>query len=205
MINIVRVQISQHLVVEVHQEGQWWFCQSFVGILMWWRHQMETFFRVTGSLCAEIDQLPVNYPHKGQWRGALIFSLISAWTNGWVNKRDVGDLRRHRAHCDVTVMKIIDEIPSKSRNTRGWRNWQQRLTTMAWRGSQNILHYVQHIETETKWLLFSDSVYKWIFFHKNWCMIIRISRDRISNEQTIIWLSEPRLLGLLTHIYQGWF
>ena len=42
--------------------------------------------------------------HKGQWRGALVFSLICAWINGWVNNRDAGYLRRHRAHYDVTVM-----------------------------------------------------------------------------------------------------
>ena len=51
-----------------------------------------------------IHRSPLNSPHKGQWRGALMFSLISAWTNGSVNNRDAGDLRRHRAHYDVTVM-----------------------------------------------------------------------------------------------------
>ena len=29
------------------------------------------------------------------------------WTNGWVNNQDPGDLRRHRAHYDVTVMLKI--------------------------------------------------------------------------------------------------
>ena len=28
-------------------------------------------------------------------RGALMFYWISAWTNGWTNTRDAGDLRRH--------------------------------------------------------------------------------------------------------------
>ena len=37
-----------------------------------------------------------------------IFSLICTWTNGWVNNRDVGDLRRHGAHYYVTVM-IMEE------------------------------------------------------------------------------------------------
>ena len=37
-------------------------------------------------------------------RGTLMFSLICVWTNGWVNNREAGDLRRHRAHYDVTVM-----------------------------------------------------------------------------------------------------
>ena len=27
---------------------------------------------------------PVNSPHKGQWGGALMFSLICDWINGWV-------------------------------------------------------------------------------------------------------------------------
>ena len=44
-----------------------------------------------------IHRSPVNSPHKGQWRGALIFSLICIWINGWVNNREAGDLRRYRA------------------------------------------------------------------------------------------------------------
>ena len=48
--------------------------------------------------------LPVNSPHKGRWRGALVFSFIFAWTNGWVNTCDAGDMRRRRSHHDVTVM-----------------------------------------------------------------------------------------------------
>ena len=51
-----------------------------------------------------IHRSPVNSPHKCQWRGALIFSLICTWTNGWVNNRDPGDLRRHLAHY-VTIME----------------------------------------------------------------------------------------------------
>ena len=51
-----------------------------------------------------IHRSPVNSPHKGQWRGALMFSLICAWINGWVNNREARDLRRHRAHYDVIVM-----------------------------------------------------------------------------------------------------
>ena len=61
-------------------------------------------FRVTGHLCGEFTG-PVKSPHKGQWRGALIFSLICVWINGWVNNREAGDLRRYRAHYDVVVMR----------------------------------------------------------------------------------------------------
>ena len=56
-----------------------------------------------------IHESPVNSPHKGQWRGALMFSLIWAWMNGWVNNREAGDLRRHRTHYDGTVMNCLTQ------------------------------------------------------------------------------------------------
>ena len=45
----------------------------------------------------------VNSPHKFQWRGALMFSLIWSWINACVNNREAGDLRRNRAHYDVII------------------------------------------------------------------------------------------------------
>ena len=63
-------------------------------------------FRVTGHLCGS----PVISPHKGQWRGALMFSLICARINGWVNNREAGDLRRHQAHCDVMRNEVCDAL-----------------------------------------------------------------------------------------------
>ena len=51
-----------------------------------------------------IHRSPVNSPHKGQWRGALMFPLICVGINGWINNREAGDLRRYCAHYDVSVM-----------------------------------------------------------------------------------------------------
>ena len=65
---------------------------------------METFSALLG-LCTGNSPVPVNFPRKGQWHGALMFSLICAWTNDWVNSCDPGDLRRHRGHYDVNVME----------------------------------------------------------------------------------------------------
>ena len=53
-----------------------------------------------------IHRSPVNSPHKGQWHGALMFSLIFVWINDWVNNREAGDLRRYHTHYDVTVMRL---------------------------------------------------------------------------------------------------
>ena len=57
---------------------------------------------------------PVNSPHNGQWRGALVFPFICAWINGWVNNRKAGDLRRHRGHYDFTVMSNFETSFSES-------------------------------------------------------------------------------------------
>ena len=57
-----------------------------------------------------IHRLPVNSPHKGQWRRALMLSLICTWTNGWVNNRDAGDFRRHRTYYDVILMIKASQI-----------------------------------------------------------------------------------------------
>ena len=73
-------------------------CNGEHTAIQWWRHQMETFSALL-AICAG------NSPHKGQWRGALMFSLIRVWINGWVNNRESGDLRRYRAHYDVIVME----------------------------------------------------------------------------------------------------
>ena len=55
-----------------------------------------------------IHRSPVNSPHKDQWRGALTFSLICAWTNGWANHRDAGDLTRHHTNYDVAVICYVN-------------------------------------------------------------------------------------------------
>ena len=68
------------------------------------RHQMETFSTLL-VVCAGISPVTGEFPSQSQWRGALMFSLICVWTNGWANNRDAGDLRRHRAHYDVTVVE----------------------------------------------------------------------------------------------------
>ena len=69
-----------------------------------WKHFPHNWTLVRG-----IHRSPVNSPHKGQWRGVLVLSLICAWKNGWVNNRGAGDLRHRRAHYDVTVIYSINQ------------------------------------------------------------------------------------------------
>ena len=58
-----------------------------------------------------IHRSPLNSPHKGQWRRALMFTLICVWINGCVNNREAGDLRRYCAHNGVTVIESAN-IPT---------------------------------------------------------------------------------------------
>ena len=81
-------------------EYKFMFCHDDV---IKWKHFPRYWPFVRG-----IHRSPVNSPHKGQWRGALMFSLICAWINGWVNNREAGDLRRHRSHYEVTIMWSIN-------------------------------------------------------------------------------------------------
>ena len=64
-----------------------------------WKH-----FPRNWPFVREIHRSPVNFPHKGQWRGALMVSLIYTWINDWINNREAGDLRRQHGHYDVIVM-----------------------------------------------------------------------------------------------------
>ena len=63
-------------------------------------------FRVTGHLCGDFTGprwIPRTKVSDAELR---LFSLIFVWINGWINNREAGDLRRYRAHYDVTVMCV---------------------------------------------------------------------------------------------------
>ena len=77
-------------------------------VVTWWRHQMEKRNPLYWPFVLGIHRSPAISPHKSQWRGTVMFSLICAGTNGWVNNRDAGDLRRHRAHYDVNLMSNFE-------------------------------------------------------------------------------------------------
>ena len=74
----------------------------FPGTGSWWRCEMEK-FPCYWPFVWGIQLSQINSPHKGQWRGALMFSFICAWINGWVNNREAGDLRHYCAHYAVLV------------------------------------------------------------------------------------------------------
>ena len=101
----------------------------------------------------EIHRSPVNFPYKGQWRGALMFSLIRTRMNGWVNNREAGDLRRYRVHYDVIVMFI----------------WNRSLTD--YRLTLAVYFYYQigpNHSCQKGRKRFAYDVIKWKHFPRNW-------------------------------------
>ena len=99
---MVQIVLSSH---------QWYYENHPMSIhhydVIKWRH-----FPCYWPFVRGIHRSSVNSPHKGQWRGALVFSLVCARINGWVNNHEAGDLRRYRGHYDVTVMenRLISSI-----------------------------------------------------------------------------------------------
>ena len=113
---------------------------------LWWRHQMKTFIPLYWPFVRGIHRWPLDSPQKGQWRGAFIFSLMYAWTNGLANTRDADGLRRYRARWDVTLkpcfytytfdfvyLLILVWVLQTHTHTHGWKhigicnNWRVKL------------------------------------------------------------------------------
>ena len=79
----------------------------------WRRHQMESFSALL-VICAGNSPVPGEFPAQKPVTRSFGVFFICVWINVWVNNREAGDLRRYRAHCDVSVMSKIIEVGSKS-------------------------------------------------------------------------------------------
>ena len=109
-------------------------CQQHDDVIKW-KHFPRYWPFVRG-----IHRPTVNSPHESQWRGAFMFSLICAWINGRVNNGEADDLRRHRAHYDVIVMKY--SRPNANRETTNQQNLQ--ITALSW--SKNHYGFVRSMK-----------------------------------------------------------
>ena len=103
-----------------------------------------------------IHRSPMKPPHKGQWHGALMFSLICAWTNGWVNNGEADDLRRHRTH--YYVMLILHNSSLDCRINPWIYSMGETLYTTASNISNNIYDFLsvpqyQLIAGDPHWML----------------------------------------------------
>ena len=113
----------------VHKGSIWitdWYNSTKHDDVIKWKH-----FRRHWPFVRGIHRSPANSPHKGQWRGTLMFCLICTWINGWVYNREAGDLRRNGAHYDVTVMNAYHSTDS-IKTYQPYQNYQNY--------AQNVVH-----------------------------------------------------------------
>ena len=129
-----------------------------------WKHFPRYWLFVWG-----IHRSPVNSPHKGQWRGALMFSLICVGINGSVNNREARDLRRYCTHYDVTVMQLLihKTLPCRDVTPMGLRLSCTNQSTCGITGNSfkmkqcmkfpfiRYSHYCTHIVYPPRWYFHS--------------------------------------------------
>ena len=65
---------------------------------------METFSALL-ALCEGNSPVTGESPSQRPVTRSFGAFFMYAWTNGWVNNRYVGDLRRYHTHYDVSVMR----------------------------------------------------------------------------------------------------
>ena len=79
---------------------------STIGVKAWWSHQMETFSALL-AICAGNSPVRDEFPTQRPVTRSFDFFLFDLRPiNGWVNTGEAGDLRRYRAHYDVTVIEL---------------------------------------------------------------------------------------------------
>ena len=167
-------------------------------------------FRVTGHLSGEFTR-----------RGALMFSLICVWINGWVNNREGGNLRRYRAHYDVAVMS---NLTHGSACIIGWKSGLLDILISPYIAQfmrRGRIHYgLNTLRPRQNGRHIPDGINKCFFLNENVKIPIEISmkcvpKDQINNISALVqimaWrrlcdkpLSEPMLVNLLTHICVTW-
>ena len=98
--------------ITLSQICRWMYFISFLWCLLKQCTHLDGAWLSEKRMTRCIENLLLIIRHRGQWRGALMFSLI--WMNGWVNNREANDLKCHCAHYDVTVMDA-DTVQGEAR------------------------------------------------------------------------------------------
>ena len=104
------------------------------GDVIKWKHFLHYWPFLRG-----INRSPVNYPHKGQWRGAFMFSLICAGTNGWVITRE--------AVIWNAIPLFMMSLAAAMKSTNEWitsidRNWKYNALKQITTSCAQFMGYV---------------------------------------------------------------
>ena len=191
---VVFLETIQNLVAKLQMVD----VQTYVFQLTWWRHQMETFSALL-ALCAGNSPVPVNSPHKGQWRGALMFFFylrlnkrLSKQQWGWWFEMPSWSLWRHcndslelrLKHMNIT-RSIKDELGTYvtfwAKQKQPKFNFPLAVRCISWIFSLNIACAVALHSTNgmllthwgrTKWTLSWQKMLEFRFkFHRNFFLL----------------------------------
>ena len=205
-----------------HQNGCRWLSHTHWA---WWRHQMETLSRYW-SFVRGIHRSPVNSPHKGQWRGALMFSLIYARINGWVNNREAGDLRRasrplwrHRNVYSVFTLKkwrrgkhrepvgffIVDKLVTPcSFHCMICNEQMSHARCNSATDDISVTHlWHKHTRIAFHWCITRDDVIKWKHFPRYWPFVRGIHRSPVNSPYKGQWRGALKF-SLISAWRNGW-
>ena len=169
-----------------------------VHVIGWWRHQMIT--------CSSLLALCVGKsPHKGQWRGALMFSLTCAWTKGWVNNRDAGDLRRHRTQYDVTAMSSIAKMTANNPSYAAVLTIVKSRQFIVYRVYDSVYLpcYLNTCYCCVCNMLLYDDVIKWKHVHRCWPFVRGIHWSAVNSPHKGQWRG-TLMFSLMCAWTKGW-
>ena len=131
----------------------------------WWRHQMETF---SASLASWRESTGDRWiPFTKASDEELFVSLICAWANGWANNWDAGDLRRLRAHYDVTAdlplwtQHLLCYNPTKT-------HWMSSpiLVIVAVLDRRNLIIHLGHMTSCFQWTSHNTACKGWFWMNE---------------------------------------
>ena len=121
-----RLPLGNELVVSMVSDSlKYIFAYQSTWNVIKWKH-----FPCYWPFVLEIPRSLVNAPHKGQWRGVLMFSLICVWINGLVNNRETGNLIIHHTRYGFTVMTLLNG---------GWDPSSSRVIKNVWSHSVDVI------------------------------------------------------------------
>ena len=153
---------------------------------------METFSALL-ALCAGISPVTVEFPSQRPVTRSFDVFFGLRLKNGWVNNRDAGDLRRHCAHCDVTVMKV-------------WFLWTRGISLARYFRYIcvlyiNLRHLCFSYETDFWFGLWSiKQILWWINMHKS-----KNFGEVTTTEVKIIKTAETWIRLVSNFVYSRWF
>ena len=149
---------SLGLYISIQPLFRWWLEQiCFHDDVIKWKYFSRYWPFVRG-----IHRSPVDSPHKAHCGGALVLSLICAWTNGWANNRDaVFETSSLWRHWNIITAQIRELLYIGVIITSGTARDMNKMVDILWTAFWNTISSV-------KIVVFRFQCYWWWFNIITW-------------------------------------